>query len=138
EGRVRNRSQQTNSSSQTRSSIHRPFALLRDCHRERSGYSELFPQDQGDVMSSQRVIDAEGLESPKRNGSRYNAVTHGFTAKTVLPGEDPVAYQAKVDLYKSSLETRTPLEDELAEKAAMASWQFDRATEAETARLSRN
>ena len=49
-------------------------------------------------MSSQGVIDAEGLESSNRNGSRFNAVTHGLTAKTaVLPGEDPVAFQARVD-----------------------------------------
>ena len=90
-------------------------------------------------MSSQGVIDTEGLESPNRNGSRYNAVTHGLTAKTaVLPGEDPEAFQAKVDSFKSSLETRNPLEDDLAEKAALASWQLDRANEAEVARLSRD
>ena len=56
----------------------------------------------------------------------------------MLPGEDPVAFQARVDSFKSGLETRTPLEDELAEKAALASWQLDRANEAEVARLSRD
>ncbi len=90
-------------------------------------------------MSSQGLIDTEGLQSPKRNGSRFNAVTHGLTAKTaVLPGEDPEALQAKIDSYKSSLETRTALEDELAEKAALASWQLDRASNVQVARLTRD
>jgi hypothetical protein len=90
-------------------------------------------------MSVQCVIDTEGLEFTNRNGSRYNAVTHGLTAKTaVLPGEDPEAFQAKVDLFKSDMETRTPLEDELAEKAALASWQLERANHAEVARLNRD
>jgi hypothetical protein len=97
-----------------------------------------FPQDHGDAMSSQGLIDTEGLESPIRNGSRYNAVTHGLTARTVLPGEDPEAFQATVDSFKSGLETRTPLEDKLAEAAALASWQLDRANGAEVARLSRD
>jgi hypothetical protein len=90
-------------------------------------------------MSSQRVIDTEDPQKQIRSGSRYNAVTHGLTAKTaVLPGEDPEAFQAKVDLFKSGMETRTPLEDELAEKAALASWQLDRANHAEVARLNRD
>jgi hypothetical protein len=89
-------------------------------------------------MSSQGVIDAEDGQCP-RNGSRYNAVTHGLTAKTaVLPGEDPEAFQAKVDSLKASLETRNPLEDDLAEKAALASWQVERASKAEDARLKRD
>jgi hypothetical protein len=90
-------------------------------------------------MSSQGVIEAEEVQSSTRSGSRYNAVTHGLTAKTaVLPGEDPEAFQAKVDLFKSDMETRTPLEDELAEKAALASWQLERANHAEVARLKRD
>ncbi|HEV3309632.1 MAG TPA: hypothetical protein VG815_03840, partial [Chloroflexota bacterium] len=89
-------------------------------------------------MSSQSVIDAEGLQSPKRNRS-LNAVKHALTAKTaVLPGENSEAFQARIDSFKSSLETRTPLEDELAEKAALASWQLDRANNAEVARLRRD
>jgi hypothetical protein len=93
----------------------------------------------GESMSSQGVIDVEGLQTPIRNGSRFNAVKHGLTAKTaVLPGEDAAEYQARIDLYKESLETRNPLEDELAERAAQASWQLDRANGAETARLTRD
>jgi hypothetical protein len=90
-------------------------------------------------MSSQGVIDAEGMRSPNRNGSRLNAIKHGLTAKTaVLPGEDEVEYQARIDFYKESLETRNPVEDDLAKRAAQASWQLDRANGAETARLTRD
>jgi hypothetical protein len=70
------------------------------------------------------------------NGSRFNAVTHGLTAKTVvLPGERAEDYQALIDETKASLETRNAFEDVLAEQAALASWQFRRAIRAETARI---
>jgi hypothetical protein len=85
------------------------------------------------------VIDADVPQSSNRGGSRYNAVKHGLTAKTaVLPGEDAEAFQAKIDSYKSSLETRNPLEDDLAARAAEASWKLDRANGAEVARLARD
>ncbi len=71
--------------------------------------------------------------------SRYNAVTHGLTAKTaVLPDEDPEAFLAKVEAYKQSLQTRTPLEDDLARRAAEACWRLERADRAEVARITRN
>jgi hypothetical protein len=86
-------------------------------------------------MSSQTLIDAEERETTESNGSRFNAVTHGLTAKTaVLPGEDPELFQAKIDLYKAGVGTRNPLEDELAENAALASWQMRRAVSIQTAR----
>ena len=73
------------------------------------------------------------------NRSRFNAVTHGLTAKTpVLPGESAEEFQGRIDRYKTGLETRTGLEEELAERAAMASWQLDRANRVEVARLARN
>jgi hypothetical protein len=90
-------------------------------------------------MSSQSAIETEGPQSPKRNGSRFNALKHALTAKTaVLPGEDPEAFQAKIDSYKARLETRNPLEDDLAARAAEASWKLDRANHAEVARISRD
>ena len=52
-------------------------------------------------------------------GSRYNAVTHGLTAKTpVLPNEDAEAYLAKIEAFKASLQTRNEHENELAARAA--------------------
>jgi hypothetical protein len=90
-------------------------------------------------MSLQAVVDAEHRGSEARNGSRFNAVTHGLTAKTpVLPGESAAEFQARIDRYKTGLEPRNGLEEELAERAAMASWQLDRASRAEVARLARS
>ena len=65
------------------------------------------------------MLDAEERCSEAGNGSRFNAVTHGLTAKTaVFPWECGEAFQARIDVYKTGLETRTPFEDELAERAA--------------------
>ncbi len=89
-------------------------------------------------MKSHAEMDADEPETTKPNGSRFSAVKHGLTAKTaVLPGEDPELFQAKIDMYKASLETRTPLEEELAERAAKAAWRHDRALRDEVARLNR-
>jgi hypothetical protein len=89
-------------------------------------------------MKSQAVIDAEERETTNGNGSRFNAVKHGLTAATlVLPGEDPTALQAKIDAYKASLETRNPVEDDLAERAAQAAWRHERALREEIARANR-
>ena len=96
-------------------------------------------QDHGDAMSSQGVIDTEGLDSADRNGSRYNAVTHGPTAKTaVLPGENPEAFRARIEAFKEGLDTRNECVAVLAKHAAQASWQLDRANQSEVARLSRD
>jgi hypothetical protein len=63
----------------------------------------------------------------------------GLTAKTaVLPWEDPAAFEATVDDYKTGLETRNPLEDRLAQDAALASWQARRANRCEVARITRD
>ena len=70
-----------------------------------------------------------------RSGSRYNAVTHGLTAGTpVLPNENAEAYQALVNSFKVSLETRNEVENGLAEMAAMNYWQIQRANRSEVAR----
>ena len=87
-------------------------------------------------MSAHAVIDVEEGEISKSNGSRFNAVKHGLTAKTaVLPGEDPAQFQAKIDLYRESIGPRNALEDDLAGKAALASWQMDRAGGVQVARV---
>src|SRR5262249_33272496 len=68
--------------------------------------------------------------------SRFNALKHGLTAQTaVLPGEDPEAFQERVDPWKDVLGPRTAVEDFLAGQAAQLTWQLERANRAETARL---
>ena len=80
----------------------------------------------------------EGI-SQAPGGSRFNAVTHGLTAKTaVLPGESGEGLRAQIAEFKANLETRNTIEDRLAERAAVACWKLDRAERAETARLSSN
>ena len=90
-------------------------------------------------MSLESLVESGDAGSAKGNGSRFNAVKHGLTAKTaVLPGEDPEAFQAKVSIFKEGLDTRNEFEEELAKGAAMASWQLERANHSEVARLSRD
>src|SRR5262245_21990029 len=89
-------------------------------------------------MSLHGVIVAEDRDG-SRNGSRFNALKHGLTAKkAVMPGEDPAAFQATVDMFKTGLGTRDPFEEMLAANAALASWQLDRANRCEVARVSRD
>ena len=60
---------------------------------------------------------------------------HGLTARTpVLPNENAEAYQALVNSFKVSLETRNEVEHRLAEMAAMNYWQIQRANRSEVAR----
>src|ERR1017187_6779535 len=96
-------------------------------------------------MSTQAMIDAHQrnststgpeTEEKKPSASRYNAVKHGLTAKTpVLPNEDESAYLDKVAAFRESLETRNAHEEELALRAAQASWFLDRANRSEVARM---
>ncbi len=75
-------------------------------------------------MSEQQGAAVVGMNDERastRNGSRFNAIKHGLTAKTpVLPGEDPAELQAKIDAYKAKYQTRDEVEGGLAEMAAMA------------------
>ena len=98
-------------------------------------------------MSSVKQDEARRANSLKSTGpkteegkarSRLNAVKHGATGKLVLPDEDIEAFLARIAGFKESLETRNPLEEELASRAGEASWRLDRANRAEDARLTRN
>src|SRR5262249_42024941 len=72
-----------------------------------------------------------------KDRSRFNALKHGMTAQTlVLPGEDPGAFQARLDAWTADLDPRNDVERTLVERAAILSWQFERADRAEAARLS--
>src|SRR5262245_3464286 len=74
-----------------------------------------------------------------KNRSKFNALKHGLTAASpVLPGEDPDAFQARIDAWKADLKPRNTLEDDLIERAARVSWQPDRVERAHTARLAEN
>jgi hypothetical protein len=55
-----------------------------------------------------------------------------------LPWEDPAAFEATVDIFKTGLGTRNPLEEKLAQDAALASWQADRANRCGVARIKQN
>ncbi len=88
-------------------------------------------------MESQALIGVEEQQSEGNyDRSRFNAVKHGLTAKTaVLPGEDRELFQSVVEVYKVDLNTQNQVEDDLAESAALAKWQMDRAKAAQSARI---
>src|SRR5438874_274357 len=71
-----------------------------------------------------------------KDRSRFNALKHGLTARTpVLPGEDPEAFQSRIEAFVTFLGPENELEQYLAESAAQSSWQLDRARRAEAALL---
>jgi hypothetical protein len=78
-----------------------------------------------------------GPRTPEgKDRSRFNAVKHGMTAKTlVLPGEDVEALQVRIDAWTADLQPRNDVEQHLVEQAVHTSWQLDRADRAATARL---
>ena len=97
------------------------------------------PSLNAEFMTMETVIDANQAQPKSGSGARFNAVTHGLTAKVaVLPNEDPEAFLAMVQDFKESLQTRTPLEEDLVQKAAEASWRMSRASRAEVARINRS
>jgi hypothetical protein len=98
----------------------------------------------GDFMIMQAEAEAN---SPQRSGStgprtpegkarsRENAMKHGLTARIVLPWEDEAEYDARLARFKTGLPIQSELEEELAERAAQASWLMDRALLAERERV---
>src|SRR5947207_12841667 len=78
-----------------------------------------------------------GPKTPEgKNRSRFNAVKHGLSAKTlVLPGEDGEAFQGRLDSWTNDLAPRNDVEQDLVGRAVQVSWQLDRADRAEVARL---
>jgi hypothetical protein len=99
-------------------------------------------------MSSERQVEANRRNAQKSTGlrteegkdrSRFNAVTHGMTAKfDVLPGEDADALTGRIDAWTADLKPRNPLERNLIERAARVSWQLERVEQAHVARLTAN
>jgi hypothetical protein len=59
-----------------------------------------------------------------------------MTARTlILPGEDPGAFQARLDAWTSELRPHNDLEHDLIVRAATVLWQLDRVDRADAARL---
>ncbi len=97
---------------------------------------------------SQKRIDANRRNAKKSTGprtpegkshSRFNRLQHGLAAKvTVLPGEDPAAFQTRVNAIVETFAPQNQVELELLERVAATTWSLDRATRAETARLRHN
>ena len=59
--------------------------------------------------------------------SSQNALQHGLLAKhPVIPGEDPVQYQHKLDQLRDDIRPVNALEDDLVEQIADASWRLKR------------
>ena len=60
--------------------------------------------------------------------SRLNAVTHGLTAETlILPGEDPRAFQRRLENWTAELAPANPFEQDLVRQVVTLSWRLDRA-----------
>ncbi len=89
-------------------------------------------------------------ETVRRNGSkskgprteagkaraRYNALTHGMTARSdVLPGEDAAEFEARRLAFHIQIRPRNPLEAGLVDRLARDSWLSERTKNSAAARL---
>jgi hypothetical protein len=98
-------------------------------------------------MISQRKMEANRRNATKSTGPRtaegkdkvkFNAVTHGFTAATVvLPHEDEEAYQDRLEDWTRELDAPGKLGRYLVERVVRISWQLDRADTFEQAKLAK-
>jgi hypothetical protein len=98
-------------------------------------------------MASQAQIDANRRNSQKSCGpkteagkarARLNALKDGSHAKVVsrvLPQEDPVELERRINKWIADLNPRNDVERELVIRAAKLAWTLDRAGRCETARL---
>ena len=55
--------------------------------------------------SRHNALKSTGPRTPEgKKRSKFNALKHGLSAKTlVLPGEDPLAFQGRIDAWTASL-----------------------------------
>ena len=98
-------------------------------------------------MISQRKLEANRRNAAKSTGPRtakgkakvkLNAVTHGMTAATVvLPHENELAYQHRLEAWTRELKPPGELGRYLVERVVRISWQLDRADTFERAKLAR-
>ncbi len=88
-----------------------------------------------DLRNAQKSTGPRTPEGKSR--SRFNAVKHGMTAKTlVLPDEDADVLQMRVETWIADLQPQNDVEQYLGEQAVHLSWKLDRAERVEVARLS--
>ena len=79
--------------------------------------------------NAQKSTGPKTTEGKQR--SRLNAVKHGMRAKTlILPGEDPVALQARMEAWTNDLKPADEVERFLVQRAVQLSWQLERADRA--------
>src|SRR5262249_23366434 len=109
------------------------------CAREADVTMTTAPLNQAEINRC-NAQKSTGSRTPEgKDRSQFNALKPGLTAKpSVLPGEDPEAFPARIDAWKADLKPQNAVEDYLIEQAARVSWQLDRADRAHTARLAAN
>ena len=90
------------------------------------------------AINRRNAQKSTGPRTPEgKNRSRFNAVKHGMTAKTlVLPDEDANVLQIRLETWIDDLQPQNEVEQFLVEQAVQSSWKLDRADRAEVARLS--
>ena len=90
------------------------------------------------AINRRNAQKSTGPRTPEgKNRSRFNAVKHGMTARTiVLPNEDASVLQMRLETWVNDLQPRNDVEKTLVEQAVHASWKLERADRAEVARLS--
>ncbi len=81
------------------------------------------------------VQNAKHSTGPRTEVGKRNARKHGFTARVILlPGEKPVEFNQRVNMYFTSFLPQDDYEVSLAEEAAYSSWQMERCRRAGMAR----
>jgi hypothetical protein len=90
----------------------------------------------GDIVSSQKKIDANRQNAQKSTGPKtdagkaavaQNAVKHGLTAAApVIPGEDPIAYNEFRRRLMDELLPKGSMENMLADRIVELSWRLKR------------
>jgi hypothetical protein len=90
------------------------------------------------AINRQNSAKSTGPRSERgKRCSRFNAVKHGSTARTVLlPGEDPAALAARQQHLIDSFQPRNSVELEVIERMAGDIWKSDRAEIAAGLRIS--
>jgi hypothetical protein len=92
------------------------------------------------AANRQNALKSTGPRSPEgKSRARANALTHGLTARTlvpVLPHEDPRALDDRIAAWTEQWQPQSDRQTELVWHAARLSWLIDRAGRAETAHLS--
>jgi hypothetical protein len=83
------------------------------------------PRALSNRANAQHSTGPRTLEGKAR--SAQNALTHGLTSRTtVLPSEDPAAYQHHVQQFQDEYQPQTPTETQLVQELADTAWRLNR------------